>query len=100
MTMGNIGQMKKNALLEVFKEMASAEIDSSRWRFTRALWWAHDRGLQTNDIAWVGGLSGAEFKKIYGDDALPAELTARMKKHDDALIASKKSPRFPGFYPA
>jgi hypothetical protein len=94
----SLGEMKKNALLEVFKEVVRAEVRQDTGRAQRALDQAATLGLNRADVEWVCGLDGKEFRKVFGDNALGLDLEERMEDHDNTLKAFQFSPRFESFY--
>jgi hypothetical protein len=93
---------KKEMLLRVFKEFASAEMDSDLPRFFAAAEQGVREGMTMEDVAFLQDLStdGAAFRAAYGGEVLPAGLAARMKAHDEKLLSIGVPRRFPGFYPA
>jgi hypothetical protein len=98
----SLGEMKKNALLEFFKEAVRADLRQDSARAQRAYNQAKAVGVTDEDIQWLSKFveegKGKEFKKVFGENALGLDLEERMEDHDAILKGFQYSPRYVSFY--
>jgi hypothetical protein len=85
MTMGNIGKMKKGALLEAFRTMVIGQLCMGDDNADAAVSELKAKGLRAEDLDWAAelALDADKFKKTFGEKALTPEFQALFKIMDD-----------------
>jgi hypothetical protein len=98
----SLGEMKKNALLEFFQEAVRGAVRNDTARTQKAVDKALSVGLTMDDIEWVAKMEGPEFRKVFGENALPIDLLERMEDFDNLISAGPwpVSKHFESFYKA
>ncbi len=95
-----LGDMKKAAMLELFNELAEAGIENDMPRAIAAVVKAQGQGFTDQDAGWLAQIASqpSEFKRIFGEKAIPEALQQKMKKCDEELVAAGQPVRFKGLY--
>jgi len=97
LTLMSLGEMKKNALLEVFRDVVIGKACMGEDYIAAAVNKSRAVGISDQDIEWVVELAkdGEAFKKVFGKNALSLEFQALLKVCDNF---AGDQPRFKGLY--